>query len=153
MRMLKEEMPRSCAKEYTAGDGVDEFGLSDHMAAGVVDLAGSSVDLTDGFYQFRATRFAAYLGLDFRCSALGVVNITGTLLTSAWDDDLGAGRALDPHDVVEACFQGMAMGWSWALFFCHEAVSHCMSQGLQDCRKSQSMPFGCVLPRRPTSTM
>eukprot|EP00959_Pyramimonas_sp_CCMP1952_P094654 1979996-Pyramimonas_sp.AAC.1 len=26
---------------------------------------------------------------------------------------------------VEACFRGMPMGWSWALYFCHDALSEC----------------------------
>ena len=33
--------------------------------------------------------------------------------------------AVQPEEELYACFAGPPMGWSWALFFCQEAVANC----------------------------
>eukprot|EP00973_Karenia_brevis_P009435 1273511-Karenia_brevis.AAC.1 len=43
-----------------------------------------------------------------------------------------------PTDMVWACFGGLSMGWSWALYFCHEALSSACRQSLVSVGKVES---------------
>ena len=95
-------------------------------------LYGFSVDLTDRFYQFKREKMACYFGLGFVCRAEEAFDLVGTACDRVYDDDAGSYAHVEPDEVVECCFLGMAMGWSWALFFCHEAISDAMRTALRD---------------------
>ena len=66
---------------------VAAFDSDDVDSVSGINLEGSSVDLTDGFYQFRASAVACYHGLDFHCTAGEVADIIGEELRCVWDDD------------------------------------------------------------------
>ncbi|CAK0891661.1 unnamed protein product [Prorocentrum cordatum] len=97
-------------------------------SAGDDELVGFSIDLTDGFYQFKCEALASMLGLGYTGTASSIADEFGIALDAVFDDDLQAVDPVDPSEVLEACFLGMAMGWSWALYFCNEAISECMRE-------------------------
>ena len=99
-------------------------------AGGDVELCGFSVDLTDGFYQFKCEAMASYFGLSFT-STVGEINSKfGFGVTEVCDERVGGFSEVGSDEVLEACFLGMAMGWSWALYFCNETISDAMRQAL-----------------------
>ena len=51
----------------------------------------------------------------------------------AYNDDLEQFEVAAEGEQFEACFLGMAMGWSWALFFCHDSISDAMRHALRAC--------------------
>ncbi|CAK0887264.1 unnamed protein product, partial [Prorocentrum cordatum] len=84
------------------------------------ELVGFSIDLTDGFCQFKCDALASMFGLGYTGTASSVADEFGIALNDVFDDDLQAADPVQPTEVLEACFLGMAMGWSWALYFCNE---------------------------------
>ena len=80
-------------------------------------IHGAGIDLTDGYYQLLVPTVSSYfcLGERWRASELGVAEVfcedTGGLVTVTGDT------------LLWGCFGGLPMGWGWALFFCHEALS------------------------------
>jgi hypothetical protein len=95
------------------------------------DLYGYSVDLTDGFYQFRCAAMASMFGLGLtvtwgEAKAL-FEELRGDTL---YDDETEQDEPIDDSEMVEACFLGMSMGWSWSLYFCNECISSCMRAAL-----------------------
>ena len=94
------------------------------------ELCGFSVDLADCFYQFKTERMASYFGLDFTASVSEIESLFDVALTEAHDEIEGGRSEVRPDETLEACFLGMAMGWSWALFFCNETISDVMRAAL-----------------------
>ena len=47
-------------------------------------------------------------------------------VTTVYDECTGRERAADPQEFVWAAFQGMPMGWTWALWVCHETLTDVM---------------------------
>ena len=86
---------------------------------GELNPCGASVDLLDGFYQFKNIDLASWfcLGESFSALEAGV--------TQVYDEELREWQDVAPDCQLWACFGGLAMGWSWALYFCHEALSEC----------------------------
>ena len=109
----------------TNGDQVLEEDLTDDGK-----FYGYSVDLTDGFYQFKSEKMAAYFGLGVRRRASELEQMFGCEIREVFCSERGGQVAVGPNDSLECCFLGMAMGWSWALFFCHDAVSEAMKTAL-----------------------
>lgn len=81
---------------------------------------GCGIDLRDGFYQLSLTELAHYFAIDHRVRA-GDFN-----LKTVYDPGLRAEVSVSPLDVLFPCFQGLAMGWSWALYFCHSLLTSAM---------------------------
>jgi hypothetical protein len=83
------------------------------------DAHGAGVDLQDGFYQYLVPEMSSWfcLGERYLASEAGVSQV--------FDDELGHEVAVRGDEVLYACFAGLPMGWSWALFFCQEAVANC----------------------------
>eukprot|EP00959_Pyramimonas_sp_CCMP1952_P004781 100376-Pyramimonas_sp.AAC.1 len=65
---------------------------------------------------------ASYFGLGFVSTAAEIATDFGTTLTEVYDERAGGPSQVDAHERLEACFLGMAMGWSWALYFCNETI-------------------------------
>lgn len=86
---------------------------------------GFSVGLCDGFYQFAVAKVAAWFSMDFSVTYGEICDFFGHTF-EVYDDDL--------QELV------MAMGWSWALFFCHAFLSDVMLRA-QD---QQGVPRGLV---------
>ncbi|CAK0882450.1 unnamed protein product, partial [Prorocentrum cordatum] len=66
------------------------------------------------------------------CVASGVGASIGAAVSEACDDDLRTMDLVEASDVLEACFLGMAVGWSWALCFRNETISECMRGALRE---------------------
>ena len=92
---------------------------------------GCSIDLCDGFYQFLAPEVASFFGLGETltarewCTALGIDSVP------VFDDDSGVWEYLCDDTKLEGVFTGLAMGWSWALYFCHDALSHAINVAMR----------------------
>ena len=86
---------------------------------GELNPCGASIDLLDGFYQFKNIDLASWfcLGESFSAEEAGVSRV--------YDEELREWQDVEPDCQLWACFGGLAMGWSWALYFCHEALSEC----------------------------
>ena len=97
-----------------------------------VDIHGAGVDLCDGFYQNSLDSLADWFGIDYPepAEAYGAQEV--------FDPLLGRHVAVEPTTLVFPVFRGLAMGWSWALYFCHLMVA--AAQG------SPSRLFACGLP-------
>jgi len=81
------------------------------------ELFGSSVDLVDSFYQFVDDDLCTWFGCPWpeKASTWGVDTV--------FDEDAGAEVPADPGEELFFCFRGMPMGWSWALYYCQEAMA------------------------------
>ena len=80
-------------------------------------VLGGSVDLQDGFYQFRNSRMCGWFTIDLKVQAseLG--------LTKFWCDEAQQYLPVSPDTWVWPAFSGMAMGWSWGMHVCHEILT------------------------------
>ena len=56
------------------------------MDADDADLFGFSVDLTDGFYQFKCEKMASFFGLDFRATVREINDLIGEPLGNIYDE-------------------------------------------------------------------
>ena len=89
----------------------------DFAELGDFDVHAAGVDLEDGFYQFLAPSVSSWFGLGEQYTAreAGIDRV--------FDEDTRTMVPISPDEMVWACFGGLSMGWNWALFFCHEALS------------------------------
>ncbi len=87
------------------------------------DPNGSSVHLCDGFYQMSCRQMASWFGLSFELTGAEIKSIFGVDIVRDFDEDKREWVELGDEDVAEATFGGPAMGWAWALFFCHDALA------------------------------
>lgn len=106
---------------------------------------GSSADLTDGFYQFRCTRMASWFATDYVLKTDEISDLIGRPLNLVYDDDLQKETEAGAMESFYACFLGMPMGWAWALFFCHNAIS----AGIRAAQARLGMPTVLVSDRAP----
>eukprot|EP00438_Fugacium_kawagutii_P021633 Skav219591 [mRNA] locus=scaffold1719:13998:17447:+ [translate_table: standard] len=104
---------------------------------------GIEADVNDCFYNFHAEVVASWFGIDCPLSVAQWVDL-GWNRTMLYSDESGA--HFTPHDdlVVYSVFRGLCMGWSWALYFAQEAVSHIVAgrvpQPLNEIRDRQAAP-------------
>ena len=91
---------------------------------GDAEPCAASVDLADGYYQFAVPEVSSWFGLGPQrtAAAAGV--------TQVFCDEVGYEVEVDPAETLWACFGGLPMGWSWGLYFCHEALSECCRRAL-----------------------
>jgi hypothetical protein len=106
-------IPEGDDEEDEMIDGLDGLGELAEM-----ELRTTTADVDDSFYQFATPQLASWFAIRELAdpTEFGVHRI--------WDSRLGKLR-----DVVEGerCYLGFSclpMGWSWARYFCHTAVSH-----------------------------
>ena len=119
------------------------------------DVCGCGADLTDGFYQFVFDAVAPWFCFDVR----GTAGSFGT--KRVLRRDRRGYEEVAEDTVVFPCFRGLPMGWSWALFFCHSALTDLMLEastraGFATCRVDAAlqlvrdkMPAPKLLPGRP----
>ena len=81
-------------------------------------LAAASVDLTDGFHQFGNAHLASWFTL-----AVEGLTAEETGVREVYDGSLGRMVGVEPWEPVWAAYAGMPMGWSWALWVCHETLT------------------------------
>ena len=80
-----------------------------------------SGDVSDCFYNFRVKRLASWFGFDDKFT-IGELRSMGYDIQTLYDDDQQCETSVDDSDWVYACFGGLPMGWSWALYFANETV-------------------------------
>ncbi len=97
-------------------------------------IFGSSVDLCDGFYQFLAPWVASWFGLDVCMTAAEIMVEFEMPYVPVFDELTHEWDRLTGDDLVEGCFGGLAMGWSWALYFAHDALSDAFRAALRSLR-------------------
>ena len=78
-------------------------------------------DVNDCFYRFGVPELAHYFAIDHPLSAAEWSRL-GIESKVVFDHDVKYDCRTDEHELLWPCFQAVPMGWSWALFFCHEAV-------------------------------
>ena len=82
------------------------------------EVRSSAADVDDSFYQFHTPQLAS-------CFAIReLVDPRDFDITTMWCSRLGKVRAVAPGEKCYLGFSCLPMGWSWALHFCHTAVSH-----------------------------
>ena len=86
-----------------------------------LEFFSGSVDLRDGFYQFMNKDLASWFTINLPGLTAGEMGVT-----TVYDECTGRERAADPQEFVWAAFQGMPMGWTWALWVCHETLTNVM---------------------------
>eukprot|EP00971_Amphidinium_carterae_P341990 6481099-Amphidinium_carterae.2 len=76
----------------------------------------ATIDLKDGFHQFRCQHLGSYFCFPLLLSAaeLGVETV--------YDDVAGMVREVGKEELIWPCYDGMPMGWTWALWACHETI-------------------------------
>eukprot|EP00971_Amphidinium_carterae_P110611 2191010-Amphidinium_carterae.1 len=94
-------------------------------------VSGFAVDLTDGFYQFKCQRLACFFGLGYVANTEEITRYFGMDVSTVYDDDLEQETKTEEGEELVACFLGLPMGFSWALYYCHESISHSMRSVLQ----------------------
>ena len=99
-----------------------EFGLSHDHDTEPTNVRGFSVDLCDGFYQFTNETMASWFGFGITMTAAEICSVFGVVDVAVLDEATGRLERLSDSTPLEACFGGLAMGWSWALYFCHNAL-------------------------------
>ena len=118
---LSDEWVQHCEdnSDYDAAVGLEAFGR--------LDVHGAGVDLKDGFYQFLTPTLSSWfsLGVTYRADEVGI--------DSVFNEDLQCFEPIAPGEEVWACFAGLPMGWSWALFFCHAAIEEASRRALRSC--------------------
>ena len=80
-----------------------------------------SGDVSDCFYNFRVQRLASWFGFDDKFT-IGELRSMGYDIQTLFDDDRQCEMPVVESDWVYACFGGLPMGWSWALYFANETV-------------------------------
>ncbi|CAK0838390.1 unnamed protein product [Prorocentrum cordatum] len=95
-------------------------------AAGSLELCGAAVDLQDGFYQLSFKVMSDWFGIDCRMTAAeaGITQVFDVV------DGVGTWLPVAAKDPVWPCFCGVPMGWTWALFICHSALTDAMVESL-----------------------
>ena len=83
---------------------------------------GIEADVCDCFYNFVNPRTASMFGIDHPMSVAQWVQ-SGWRKIPIFDDDGGCNFTPSDETLVYPVFQGLCMGWSWALFFAQQAVS------------------------------
>lgn len=115
------------------------LGQSDFQAAG------NEGDAGDCFYNFAIPSLASWFATkdDFLVEEL--IDL-GLLPDSIYDDDLGRFEKPLPGERLIPCFQGVPMGWSWALHIANEIVSYQVSLA---CEKGDLCELRDKLPPPP----
>ena len=79
---------------------------------------GASIDMWNGFYQLKNRDLGDWFGID------GPHAASYWDVASVYDPEQRAEVPVRRDEVIFPVFEGMAMGWSWALYFCNEIFSN-----------------------------
>lgn len=87
--------------------------------------AAAAADLKDGFFQVQNRRLASYVGVEFGepASVWGVSEV--------YDEHSESMVAVHPDDTLYFVLEALPMGWTWALFFCQDALEDAIINGLE----------------------
>ena len=81
-------------------------------------LFAASVDLKDGFHQFLNVHLASWFVFDLAGVTAGDLGVS-----VVYDAQARSFVPAATDEVVWPAYGGMAMGWSWALWICHETLA------------------------------
>ena len=95
----------------------------DVEAEGYEGPAGETGDVGDCFYNFKVDSLTSWFGTDDIFTPLELRTF-GIVVASIYDDDLRGYSSVDPQEPLYACFSGVPMGWSWALWLAQDIVCH-----------------------------
>ena len=149
--MTELQAPDSAFQGLAGGDLDDELealrGSMDGLGAPAeFELRTSAADVDDSFYQFATPQLSSWFAIN------QMVNPRDYGVSMMWCSRQNKFRKVADG---ERCFLGFAclpMGWSWALHFCHSAVSHLarLRQGIQASDTVQERtPAPSLLPSQP----
>jgi hypothetical protein len=89
------------------------------------DPHAGSVDFADDYYQFKVPEVSSWFGLCVQRTA------SQAGVTSVFDEETLSDVAVQPGELLWACFAGLPMGWSWGLYFCHAALCECCLRAMR----------------------
>ncbi|CAK0843092.1 unnamed protein product [Prorocentrum cordatum] len=106
-------------------------------------LYAATVDLKDGFHQFKIPHLSERFVFD-----MPGVHAMDFGVQQVYDGDVGSFVSVAPEDYVWPAYGGLAMGWSWALWICHETLAHVMktSAGPSDATVLDKVPAARLRP-------
>lgn len=110
--------PEWIAHGRAAPDPEEVADLDRTLASGL-SVAGAGIDLLDSFYQFLAPTMSSYFCLD------EVFTAADTGVTEVFYEATGEMQSVDDAQPLWACFAGLPMGWSWALYYARESLRQC----------------------------
>ena len=98
-----------------SGSALLRVRLDDRTITGM-DPHAFTTDLEDSFYQFTDRRLATWFGCEwvFTASTWGV--------SSVWCDESEQWEEVSPDQLLYFVFEGMPMGWTWAVYFCQAVI-------------------------------
>ena len=115
----------------------------DEGSGGEPAAFGIEADVNDCFYNFFCEGIASWFGIDAPLTVSQWMEL-GWKRSAIYSDD--SGDFFHPKDdlVVYPVFRGLCMGWSWALYFAQEAVSHIVAgqvpRPINELRDRQAAP-------------
>ena len=111
-----------------------------------INVRTSAADVDNSFYQFHTPQLASWFAVP------EVVDYADLGITEIWSESLGRLRPVQPGERGHVGFSRLPMGWSWALHFCHTAVSHiarCPEDIAADAVIQEKRPAPPVRPGQP----
>ena len=116
-----------------------------------VQVTAEAGDVGDCFYNFAIPSLASWFATDDHFS-VEELNDLGFEVSHIYDDELGHERPVGHGERLFAVFNGVPMGWSWALYIANEIVSYQVS--LSSVRPGRDevrdrLPAPDVLPGAP----
>ena len=81
----------------------------------------------DGYYQLEVAELSSWFSLGVTYTGFGAG------VQEVWSDESRTMEPVDGSEHLWACFAGLPMGWSWALYFCHAACQSACERGLARC--------------------
>jgi len=79
-------------------------------------------DVSDCFYNYTIKEIVDWFGVDEPMSVQELSGL-GLDVSSVFDPSLGCNVPVTADTILYPCFEGLSMGWSWAIFFANESVS------------------------------
>eukprot|EP00435_Cladocopium_sp_Y103_P021954 s1233_g5.t1 len=114
------------------------FDLSDSALERIQDSPqqhigyGTEMDVADCFYQFSLPQCAKWFGINDP-RPVREWRSAGISFERVFDEDLDQWVDVSAESTVYPVFNAMPMGWTWALFFANETVSHIAKMGASSC--------------------
>ena len=103
---------------------------------------GNEGDVGDCFYNFLIPELASWFCIE-EAIPVHELRALGIEINSVYDDDMRGPVPVHTHQLLYPASEAMAMGWSWALYFANEIITHrvALSRG--------SWPGDAMRERRP----
>ena len=129
-RAPNQQHRRPPSTRLGTGTALGMLDLSDDAAraAGAdpvhTDYYAASLDLRDSFYQFSCRRLSSWFACPWpeRADTWEVNEV--------YDEDTNTMVPVDPGEPLYFVFEGLPMGWSWALYFCEHAMELAISRAV-----------------------